>query len=318
MVISREIYKRCELCPRMCHADRTAGTGYCGMGAEAVLAKAMLHPWEEPGITDGERPSGAVFFSGCTLGCVYCQNRKISRSQKPPCAESGTEAVPEDREIVGMVRDPQRLSDIFLRLQKEGACNIDLVTPTHFLPDIREALDLAGDRLTLPVVYNTGGYERAKIIREISPYITYWLPDMKYFDDDLAVRFSNAPRYFETACEALAEMIRAAARRPGERRKAAERVILRHLVFPGHSDDSIKLLHALADRFGTESFTLSLLSQYTPFEKVHGAPELSRRLTTYEYEKVLNEALKLGFHGYRQFRTSAKEEYTPEFDLSGL
>ena len=343
MGISREIYEYCELCPRKCHADRTGdGLGFCGMGAEAVLAKAMLHPWEEPGITGNGAPSGAVFFTGCTMQCVYCQNRVIS--------ESGS------RSPIGVPRTPEQMAQIFLRLQKEGASNIDLVTPTHFLPDITAALDLCQGKLTIPVVYNTGGYERAEIIRAVSPYIDYWLPDVKYFDDSLSVRYSRAPRYFETACEALAEMIAAAEKKFAEKaaerkhakkdpadpadstsarlRPAKEHIIVRHMVLPGQKEDSIRILKELAARFGTEKFLVSLMSQYTPQEGISAGtaadtgtssapaggnfPELSRRVTSYEYEKVVEEALGLGFDGYRQDRTTAKKEYTPEFDLSGL
>lgn len=318
MKISPENYEYCELCPRKCYADRRAGErGFCGMGPEAVLARAMLHPWEEPGITANGAPSGAVFFSGCTMQCVYCQNREVSGNGL---------CIP-----VGVPRTAEQMAQIFLRLQKEGASNIDLVTPTHFLPDITAALDLCRGVLTIPVVYNTGGYERAEVIRAAGPYMDYWLPDVKYFDDTLALRYSRAPRYFETACEALAEMIAAAEKKAADGgRPAKERVIVRHMVLPGQKEDSIRILQELAERFGTERFLISLMSQYTPQEEIpspqagNGAltrenfPELFRRVTTYEYEKVVEEALRLGFDGYRQDRTTAKKEYTPDFDLSGL
>ena len=319
MTISPENYEYCELCPRKCHADRRAGErGFCGMGPEAVLARAMLHPWEEPGITANGAPSGAVFFTGCTMQCIYCQNREISGSG--PCRP------------VGVPCTAGQMAQIFLRLQKEGAANIDLVTPTHFLPDITAALDLCKRDLTIPVVYNTGGYERAEVIRAVSSYVDYWLPDVKYFDDALALRYSRAPRYFETACEALVEMIAAAEKKAADGgRPAKGRVIVRHMVLPGQKEDSIRILEELADRFGTERFLLSLMSQYTPQEEVPSPeagnvpaltkanfPELFRRVTTYEYEKVVEEALRLGFDGYRQDRTTAKKEYTPDFDLSGL
>ena len=362
MPIKYDIYKDCTLCPRACHADRTKaksptdGPGSCRMGAGAVLAKAMLHSWEEPGITEHGAPSGAVFFTGCTMQCVYCQNRAISAGL-PYTAETKTPVPGTDgtvtRRPVGIPRSPKQLAQIFLRLQKEGASNIDLVTPTHFLPDVKEALELCGGRLTIPVVYNTGGYERAEIIKEISPYIDYWLPDVKYFDDDTAVRYSRAPRYFETACEALSEMIAASERKTAETsqqkgtdgttaalRPAKERVIVRHMVLPGQKEDSIRVLRGLKERFGTDRFLISLMSQYTPQEEEtapascaeertalsrgrglftkENYPELFRRVTTYEYEKVVEEALRLGFDGYRQDRTTAKKEYTPDFDLSGL
>ena len=327
MTISPESYEYCELCPRKCHADRRAGErGFCGMGPEAVLARAMLHPWEEPGITANGAPSGAVFFTGCTMQCIYCQNRKISDSGPRVVSDSGP------GNPVGVPRTAEQMAQIFLRLQKEGASNIDLVTPTHFLPDITAALDLCRGALTIPMVYNTGGYERAEVIRAVGSYIDSWLPDIKYYDDTLSIRYSRAPRYFETACEALAEMIAAAEKKAADGgRPAKERVIVRHMVLPGQKEDSIRILEELADRFGTERFLISLMSQYTPQEEVPSTeagkvsaltqanfPELFRRVTTYEYEKVVEEALRLGFDGYRQDRTTAKKEYTPDFDLSGL
>lgn len=251
----------------------------------------MLHLWEEPVL--GEK-SGAVFFSNCTLKCVYCQNYRISH------------------EGFGKMISARELSGVFLRLQEQGADNIDLVTPAHYLPGILEALELCKPKLVIPIVYNCGGYENAEVLRRLEGYIDIWLPDVKYYSSDIAFSYSMAKDAFRVSCEALEEMLRQ------KRCGSAKQVIVRHMVLPGEKNDSIALLRALAERFGTEDYLLSLMSQYTPFYKAAEHPKINRRLTSYEYGRVLSEAVKLGFSGYMQERTSAKEEYTPEFDLSGL
>ncbi|MDO4488885.1 MAG: radical SAM protein [Eubacteriales bacterium] len=257
------------------------------MGEKITAAKAMLHYYEEPAITDGTKPSGAVFFSGCNLKCVYCQNYDVSH------------------EGLGKEIDVYRLSEIFKELEEKGASNIDLVTPAHFVPSIVEAFEIR--RPGVPVVYNCGGYEEPETLRMIAPYVDFWLPDVKYFSDEYAIKYSSAPHYFETAVKALETMI-----------ETEKRIIVRHLVLPGLKDDSIKLLNALHERFGNDKFLLSLMSQYTPFGRAKEYKELNRRVTSYEYNKVLDEALRLGFDGFMQERTSAKEEYTPDFDLEGV
>ena len=313
-------YEYCELCPRKCRVNRYEEKGYCGMGAQLKCAKAMLHYWEESAITYGDAPSGAVFFSGCNLKCAYCQNFEVSRNG------------------FGKEITTDRLAGIFRELEEKKASNIDLVTPTHFVPSIIKAFEKR--RPQVPVVYNCGGYENPETIKLISPYVAYWLPDIKYFSDDLAVKYSKAPDYFETACRMLETMLEYVRRcgsdaEPcgpdvqscspggavtgcGSEKESKGRIIVRHMVLPGCKDDSIKLLRALYERYGSDSFLLSLMSQYTPFGKAADYPEINRRVTTYEYEKVLDEAVRLGFDGFMQERTSAKEEYTPEFDLAGL
>lgn len=300
------------------------------------LAKAMLHYWEEP-VLCTEGGSGAVFFSNCTLRCVFCQNYSIS-------AEGfGKEvSVPE-------------LADIFLRLEQQGAQNIDLITASHYLPSVIAALDLVKHRLGIPVVYNCGGYECVQTIRMLDGYIDVYLPDIKYFDDELSVKFSSAPDYFETACRALEEMIRqtgkpvivngslnknaddpkmqsdagsvlsdsdsADCRNSDSVRTMKRGVIVRHMVLPGCRKDSLAVLDGLAERFGTDKFMISLLRQYTPFYKAKSETEyksINRRVTGYEYDSVVREAVRLGFDGFMQEKSSAKEEYTPLFDLSGL
>lgn len=330
--LNQNIYECCELCPRRCRVDRRMQKGYCRAGTEIRAAKAMLHEWEEPAVG---LPAGTVFFSGCTLGCVYCQNYRLSH------------------EDFGIKLTPQKLAEVFLDLQKKGAVNIDLVTPTHYLPGVIKAIDLCKPKLYIPVVYNCGGYERREVIEALEGYVDIWLPDIKYFDDALAVKYSSAPGYFETALSAVEEMLRqvksanavhtsgawntegaGAEKETGEKKEAGKKkstgeagsiagqeekkLILRHMVLPGQKNDSVKLLRAVADRLGTEGYLISLMSQYTPFGMASAYPEINRRVTTYEYEKVLEEALSLGFEGFMQERTSAKEEYTPEFDLGGL
>jgi len=284
-------YECCELCPRRCRVDRRKQKGFCGAGTQILAAKAMLHEWEEPAVGI---PAGTVFFSGCTLGCLYCQNYQISH------------------EGVGKELMPEELAAVFLDLQEKGAKNIDLVTPTHFLPGILEALSICKDRLKLPVVYNCGGYERKEIIELLEDDVDIWLPDIKYFSDDIAQNYSCAKGYFDTAIAAVEEMLRQV------KASGKKQLILRHMVLPGQKEDSIRLLREVAGRLGTDGYLLSLMSQYTPFYKASEHPEINRRVTSYEYDRVLDEAVRLGFEGFMQERTSAKEEYTPSFDLEGL
>ncbi len=296
----------CNLCPRMCGIDRTFQKGFCGAPAGIVAARAALHFWEEPCIS-GTKGSGTVFFSGCTLRCCFCQNHKISR------------------DLYGKTLDSRQLADVFLRLQDQGANNISLVTATQFLPWIIPALDLVKDRLHIPVVYNCGGYERTETIRALADYVDIWLPDLKYESSTLSARYSEAPFYFPTASKAISQMIRQTGaphfhKMPEEPEPVMDRgVIIRHLVLPGQKEDSIRLMHWMAESLPKDSFYISLMSQYTPYEKIPQYPELNRRITSYEYQKVVDIALELGLiHGYMQQKSSAKEEYTPDFDLEGL
>lgn len=295
---------KCELCPRKCGVDRSTARGYCRMGEHIVAARAMLHYWEEPCIS-GERGSGAVFFSGCVLGCVYCQNYDISTRGK------------------GIEITEERLSEIFLELQEQGALNINLVNPTHFVPQIKRAILAAKERgLSVPIVYNTGGYERVETLRTLEGLVDIYLPDVKYYDNDLAKRLSNAPNYFDTAMSAVAEMVRQTGKpqfdSTGER--LLKGTIVRHLVIPDCYKDSIEVIKRVGDRFGGE-ILFSLMSQYTPLGKVLTDENLSRfnrRITTFEYRKALDAVLAAGLEGYMQEKSSAKEEYTPDFDFSGI
>lgn len=294
-------FRECRLCPRECGVNRHIKTGFCGGGDRLRLARASLHYGEEPCIS-GTRGSGTVFFSGCSLRCVYCQNRKISTEN------FGTEIT------------VQRLAGIFSELQEKGAHNINLVTPTHFMPLITDAIELSRGKIKIPFVYNTSGYEKADVIRRLKGYIDIYLTDIKYYSRELSEKYSAAPDYFERAAEAAAEMIS----QTGKPRKDSNGilrsgVIIRHLVIPSLRRDSVRILGELAARFERDDFILSLMRQYTPNGNLEDYPEIDRRLTSFEYKTAVNEAIRLGFEGgYMQAAESADQSYTPSFDLSGI
>lgn len=287
----------CILCPRQCGVDRTKRTGYCGTGSLPKVARAAKHHWEEPCIS-GTEGSGTVFFSGCTLGCVFCQNREISRGG------------------IGREVTVEYLADIFKRLEGQGVHNLNLVTPTHFTPQILQALELA--KPTVPVVMNCGGYERVETLRQWEGKVQVYLPDLKYFSPELSAKYSAAPDYFAVASKAILEMHRQQPELVWEGDLLKRGLIVRHLVLPGCMKDSLELLDFLDNNLPKDSFLLSLMSQYTPNENCKGFPEINRRVTTYEYRKVADRAAELGFSGFAQDRRSAKEEYTPPFDLEGV
>ena len=294
-------HSQCCLCPRMCRADRTTASGYCKAPAGILAARAALHFWEEPCIS-GTQGSGAIFFSGCTLRCCFCQNYKISRA-------------PQGKSI-----SSERLAEIFLELQEQDAHNINLVTATHYLPWILPALDMVKKQLHIPVVYNCGGYERLETIQALRSYVDIWLPDLKYFSSNLSRRYSQAPDYFDRASAAIRQMILQTGTPVFDAQGIMHKgVIIRHLVLPGQKEDSIQLIKWMAEELPKKQFYISLLSQYTPYEKNPDFPELNRRITSYEYQKVVDTALESGLEqGFMQKRTSAKEEYTPSFAYQGL
>ncbi len=287
----------CNLCPRMCNADRAGAAGFCGMGDKIKAARAGLHFWEEPCIS-GEKGSGTVFFSGCVMRCEFCQNYNISA------------------EGYGQEISTARLAEIFLELQSQGAHNINLVNPTHFEPQIIEALDIARGSLHIPVVYNTGGYERVETLKMLAGYVDIYLPDVKYYSDT-AAKLSHAPNYFETAMAAVEEMLRQTGKPVLEGELLKKGTVVRHMVLPYLYKDSIEVIKRVAERFGGD-ILFSLMSQYTPFYKAKDNPRLNRRITTFEYNKALDAVLEAGLQGFMQEKSSAKEEYTPLFDLSGL
>ena len=304
MPTSFDIPSRCALCPRRCGADRAAGqAGCCGAAGTLKVARAALHFWEEPCIS-GTRGSGTVFFSGCALKCCYCQNYPVSA------------------ENFGREITVERLAEIFLELQGQGAHNINLVTPGQWQPWIIAALDKArADGLRLPIVCNTGGYETAESVARWQGYIDIWLADLKYVSPALSAQLSAAPDYFAVAKTAIEAMMAQAGRPVCDAEGMMQRgVILRHLALPGHIDDSFAVLDQMAAWNDADPgcFVPSLMSQYTPFYRAAEAG-IGRRITTYEYRRVVNYAVDKGLAaGYMQQRSSAKEEYTPAFDLSGV
>ncbi len=287
----------CNLCPRQCGADRSKSVGFCGAGDTLRIARASLHHWEEPCIS-GTGGSGAVFFSGCVMRCIYCQNYEISAENK------------------GADITTERLGGIFLELQAQGAHNINLVNPTHYVPQIIQALDMVSGSLNIPVVYNSGGYERVETLRLLEGYVDIYLPDVKYCWEE-AAKLSSAPHYFDTAMEAVEEMLRQTGAPQLENGLLKKGTVVRHLVLPYLYKDSVEVIKRLGERFGKD-ILFSLMSQYTPFHKAKEHPRLNRRITTFEYNKALNAVLEAGLEGFMQERSSAKEEYTPAFDLSGV
>lgn len=283
-------YVNCNLCPRQCGVDRTAGEkGFCGCPDTALVAKAMLHRWEEPALA-GNGGSGAIFFGGCTLGCTYCQNRSIS---KGPAGKS---------------MDSKQLRSLMEDLIAQGAENIDLVTPTHFLPTILPALEKP---LPVPVVYNCGGYERAETIRALSGKIDIYLPDMKYADNALAASLSGATDYFETASVAIREMVMQVGPVRWDGEKVIRGVIIRHLILPGHVENSLKVLDWIADTFAPGEVLVSLMRQYTPMPGL--AAPLDRTLTDEEYDAVLSWMYLNGLAGFTQEKTAADAGFIPDF-----
>lgn len=295
--------RRCTLCPRNCGADRMVGRmGYCGAPARITAARAALHMWEEPCIS-GEKGSGAVFFSGCSLGCVYCQNYRISGGS------------------LGKEISEEQLCEIFLRLQDEdGAANINLVTAGHYVPQICLALERARSRgLSIPVVYNSSGYEKPQTLQMLDGLVDIYLPDFKYMDGGLAKAFSKAPDYPERAMEALACMVRQA---PVCRFDAdgymTEGVIVRHLILPGHVKNSKAVLSYLHETYG-DSIYISIMNQYTPVADFSDHPELNRKVTEREYERVLDYALSIGIeNAFIQEGDTASESFIPLFDCQGV
>ena len=270
------LYKNgCQLCPRECGADRIHGqTGFCGMTDELMAARAALHYWEEPCIS-GTEGSGAVFFSGCTLRCVFCQNAEIAAGH------------------AGKMLSVDRLADIFLELQEKKANNLNLVTATHFLPFILPALEKAkAHGLKIPVVYNTGGYEKTEIIKMLDGIVDIWLPDHKYRSSELSGKYSRAKDYPEKAASALEQIVKQTGEPVFDDRGMMKKgVIVRHLVLPGYISDSKDVLEYLWDHFGNKIY-VSIMSQYTPLSHVTAWPELNRRVTQEEYEEVTEKLFR--------------------------
>ena len=287
-------YKACALCARRCGVNRSDGQlGFCSASDTVHVNRRELHMWEEPCIS-GERGSGTVFFSSCSLGCAFCQNREISRSE---CGKAYT---------------PDELAEAFISLEKKGAHNINLVTPTHYMPSIKEALQIAKDRgLSLPVVYNTGSIDTPEALRALSPLVDVYLADFKYYKEDTAGKLCFYKGYPKAAKEAVAEMVR---QRPQPKFKdgiMTEGVIVRILLLPGHVAEAKLILKYLFETYGDKIY-VSLMSQYTPIENM--TPPLDRRVTKEEYRQLVDYAERLGVkQGFVQEHSSASKVYIPDF-----
>jgi len=296
--VESELYSACKLCPRECKADRNSGkTGFCGAGNRIKVARCALHFWEEPCIS-GEKGSGTVFFSHCTLKCVYCQNYKISTQNQ------------------GKFVTENELSDMFLDLQNQGALNINLVTPTHFLPGIITALKLAKQKgLTLPILYNTSGYEHPENLELLRGLVDIFLPDFKYFDADFAQRYSDARDYPEACKKAIAKMYELCGKCEFDENGIIKKgVIVRHLMLPGLEDDTKNILEYLYKTYGDDIF-ISIMSQYTPLSTLpEEFPELATPIDMEVYDKVLDFAVDIGIeNAFIQESESASESFIPEF-----
>lgn len=300
--------KECTLCPRNCKVNRDAGEkGVCGVaGAGIVGARAALHMWEEPCIS-GEKGSGTVFFSGCPLRCIYCQNYEIAH------AETGKRITVE------------RLAEIFLELAQKGANNINLVTPTHYTPEIVQAVTLARSHgLTLPIVYNCSGYEKVETLKMLSGIVDIYLTDFKYMEPKLGAMYSKAPDYPEIAKRALEEMVRQTGKPvfgdslSGEREMLQRGVIVRHLLLPNHLKNAKEVVKYVYETYGDRVY-LSLMSQYTPLEQVKNIPDLNRKVTEREYEKLIDYAIELGVqNAFIQEGETAEESFIPVFACEGI
>ena len=292
----------CNLCPRECNVDRGLGKiGFCKVPNHIKVARAALHFWEEPCIS-GEEGSGTVFFSGCNLRCVYCQNRKIAEG------------------VYGKEITVDRLAAIFLELQEKGANNINLVTPSHYVFEIVKALKMAkAQGLSVPVVYNSSAYEKVESLSLLEGYVDVYLPDFKYMDALLSKKYSGAKDYSDVAKEALKEMVRQVGEaRFDERGILTNGVVVRHLVLPGYTEDSKKIIKYLYETYGNHIY-ISILSQFTPLNGLKEYPELNRKLTEEEYDEVVDYAIEIGVeNGFIQEGDVAEESFIPDFDGQGV
>ncbi|MBR5636347.1 MAG: radical SAM protein [Pseudobutyrivibrio sp.] len=289
--------KKCTLCPRNCGVNRDEALGVCQVSSKVKVARAALHFWEEPCIS-GENGSGAVFFSGCPLHCVFCQNEEISHGK------------------VGKEITTEQLAKIYLNLQKQGANNINLVTGTHYIPKIVDSVKMARQEgLIIPIIYNTSGYETVESLKLLEGIVNVYLPDFKYWDEELSTKYSHSKDYPQVAKAAIAEMVRQVGEPQfNEEGFIQSGVIVRQLLLPGHTKDSKAILEYLYQTYENRIY-VSLMSQYTPMPHIaEKYPEINRRVTKREYESVVDYALELGFeNAFIQDRTVAKESFIPEF-----
>jgi putative pyruvate formate lyase activating enzyme len=286
----------CELCPRRCGADRETRPGFCGLKKELRIARIAPHLWEEPPIS-GSRGSGTVFFTGCNLRCVFCQNRTISRE--------GVGTPVTEAELMGKMLD----------LQEQGVHNINLVTPTHYTAALARLLEKIKPRLQIPVVWNSSGYESAEALRMVEGLVDVYLPDFKYMSSELSAAYSAAPDYAERATEAVLEMYRQVGAYRERDGLAVGGMILRHLVLPGCRADSMAVLRHIAEILPTADIRVSVMRQYTPdFAMDCAHKNLRRRVTEFEYTSVLDEAARLGIAGFSQGKDAADKAFTPDFE----
>jgi len=297
-----ELLNKCTLCPRNCKVNRNNNElGFCNMESELLVARASLHFWEEP-IISGDKGSGTVFFSGCNLKCVFCQNFNISNNN------------------FGKTISIERLSEIFLELQQQGAHNINLVTPTHFVPHIIKALKIAkANGLIIPIVYNSSGYENIETIKLLNGYIDVYLPDFKYFNNKYAIKYSKCPNYFEYTSKAIEEMIKQVGKPKFDNDgMLIKGVIVRHMLLPGLLDDSKKIIHYLVDKYNDKIF-ISIMNQYTPTNNLDKYKEIDKTVDNNDYQELINYAIDIGIkNGFIQEGETQKTSFIPEFDTTGV
>lgn len=289
----------CSVCPRNCRVLRSenSGSGFCKMGFNPVVARVSKHMWEEPCIS-GKNGSGTIFFSGCVMKCVFCQNYKIST------------------ENFGKVLTPSQLADCYKMLEEQCVNNINLVTPTHFIPAIIKSLDIYKPKI--PVVYNCGGYESVASLKELEGYIDIYLPDFKYANNEIAKKYSTAPDYVEVALNAIKEMYRQQPQNVFDENGIMKKgIIIRHLVLPSNTKNSIAVINLIKENFGC-NIPISLMAQYTPCGIADKYTEINRKITPREYKKVLEYLESTGVEGFAQKLSSATKQYIPDFNLQGI
>ncbi|MGD9567728.1 MAG: radical SAM protein [Sedimentibacter sp.] len=297
----KKIYSDCTLCPRNCHVDRTKVNGYCRETKELVVARAALHMWEEPCIS-GTKGSGTVFFSGCSVGCVYCQNHNIASGK------------------AGKIISTERLAEIFMELQYKGAHNINLVTPSHYVPHIIEAVNISKNNgFNIPIVYNTSGYEKTETLQLLDGIVDIYLPDLKYMNENIALKYSNCNDYFSYTSKALKKMVKQVGKPQFDSDGIMTKgVIVRHMMLPGCLEDSKNVIKYLHDTFDDKIF-ISIMNQYTPLPHVIKYPEINRKITDDEYETLIDYAVNLGVeNGFIQDGETQSESFIPEFNGEGV
>ena len=309
----------CLLCPRECKIDRAAGKkGYCGESSKIMVARAALHFWEEPCIS-GEEGSGTIFFCGCPLHCIFCQNYGISKGNIKK-GNKDQDSKNQESENTGKEITVEQLAEAMIRLQEKKANNINLVTATHYIPQVSESIKLARQKgLSIPIIYNTGGYEKRESLKLLEGLVDVYLPDMKYFSSKLSKEYSQAADYFKVAKEAIEEMVRQTGSPVfDEKGMIRKGVIVRHMILPGSTQDSMKIMKYLIKTYGNQ-IIISLMNQYTPMEQMKTHPLLKRRITKREYEKVIDFGIQMGWeNGFIQENGTVGESFIPQWNGEGV